>query len=558
MPEHPFNTLKHYWRQYPLLGTATVCCLSALAYAWWIAAPTFTDPDSFYHIQMTQLIMKHHRAVTNFVWLPYTTLAHSYVDHHFLYHIFLIPFFLVFNAVLGMKIATVVLAASTSVLFYLVLRSLNVRYSFLFTLLLITTEGFSFRIGLSKAPSFSFLFMMAGAYAIIHYKPKLIAILSFFFVWSYGGFLLMLILTGVHASVGFLRAYLRGVPLTRQEKKERLVMVTGAFSGTLMGLLIHPSFPQHLRFYWEQIIQIGLVNYRGVIGVGGEWYPANVPNLIGEHTIFFLVLIISMIAFGFTAGKQRAYSWTIGGMFFFFFVFTLKSQRYIEYAMPWGYLFSACALQESGWLNHVHHVVQRALYRSTAHVFTLSAALLLIAYGLFIIPGMMIDTSLNLEHDLHRGRSVDEFAAVGKWLRDHSTTGDIVFHSDWDEFPALFYQVPKDRFIAGLDPTFFYREHPADNDLYWEWVNITTGKQSDQLLETLQQHFHARFVFIADGHNSMRANFIRDGRFRKVYEDDEATIFRVPRRAQDVEQSQTADDTPITPVSPVPESNPAL
>jgi hypothetical protein len=45
-------------------------------------------------------------------------------------------------------------------------------------------------------------------------------------------------------------------------------------------------------------------------------------------------------------------------------------------------------------------------------------------------------------------------SGAAAYLRDHVPDAETVFHSDWDEFPLLFFTAPKLHYLVGLDPTF--------------------------------------------------------------------------------------------------------
>src|SRR6185295_10821315 len=65
------------------------------------------------------------------------------------------------------------------------------------------------------------------------------------------------------------------------------------------------------------------------------------------------------------------------------------------------------------------------------------------------------------------------YAAASGWLRAHSPPGSMVFQTDWDDFPRLFFYNTANRYTIGLDPTYMER---ADSALYATWVRITRGE----------------------------------------------------------------------------------
>lgn len=517
--------LKHWWLAHEWAGTLLVFCVAIIAYTAWIASPTFADPDSFYHIKIAEIIGNRRQAIQEFPWLPFTTLSEQYVDHHFLYHVFLVPFLRVFDSFIGMKVATILLAATTVTLFYAVLRKLHIRYAVLFSALLLFNYSFSFRMGLSKTPSIAFLFLMTGFFLLLQKHNRMLIPLSFLFVWTYGGFLLLPILGVIYCTIDYI--------YNRNSFRKTFTPLFAIIGGTVAGLLIHPSFPHHLQFYWEQIVQIGLVNYQGIVSVGGEWYPAKLYDIIQNTLLVFVLFLAAIINYIRSYAKQRTASTTALIMAALFFLFTLKSRRYIEFAVPWMLVFSVLSFHASGVLDNIAHTLH-----SWRKIFALSthkkiAVGLIGTYLVVIIPTVVIQSSTRLYANLHGGIPVNTYAKGGAWLRSHATKGDVIFHADWDEFPILFYQAARGRYIAGLDPTFFYLAQP---EKYTQWRGITKGEISENLYTIIAEDFGARFVLLDHTHPEMLKNIQTDERFQLAYEDDELFIFRISRHENSLEK----------------------
>src|SRR3990167_7242483 len=111
---------------------------------------------------------------------------------------------------------------------------------------------------------------------------------------------------------------------------------SAVLSGTLLGMIIHPYFPQNLKFYQSQLIDIGVVNYQKVIGVGGEWYPYGFVELIPDTFMVVILAIITLTVMFIFYQKQSALSLTSLAYFVFFLLLTLKSRRYVEYYVPFA------------------------------------------------------------------------------------------------------------------------------------------------------------------------------------------------------------------------------
>jgi hypothetical protein len=117
-----------------------------------------------------------------------------------------------------------------------------------------------------------------------------------------------------------------------------------------------------------------------------------------------------------------------------------------------------------------------------------------------------------------------KYAKAADWLTRNTPEGAIVLHSDWDDFPVLFFQDDRNRYIIGLDPTFLYRQDP---DRYWEWVNITTGKTASGIAEAALNRFDSRYILVENDHTEMRKQVDLDPRIERVYQDEDARIYKV-------------------------------
>jgi len=151
--------------------------------------------------------------------------------------------------------------------------------------------------------------------------------------------------------------------------------------------------------------------------------------------------------------------------------------------------------------------------------------LLLIVYLVVAAAGVGLRDLTGVRRDLASGQSYQALAASSGWLKTNAVPNSIILHSDWDEFPLLFYHDTTHRYIAGLDATFLYDKDP---DRYWAWVKITT-RQADPatIHQTVRQTLAASYVILTKDHTAMDGLLKNTSGFRLVYEDSEAKIYRV-------------------------------
>ncbi len=537
MHQRSFRVVDYLRGEWWWLSYLLVFALAFIIFLVFQASPFFADPDSFYHAKMA-LLIRDQGIVRDFPWLRLTVLGQHYTDQHFLYHVLLIPFVTWLPPLIGLKLATVFFGATLFTVVYWMLRQFRIRWAMVFVLLLLVIRPFTFRISLAKAPSTSLIFFFVGLTWIFQYRIKRLFVLAFAYVWYYGGFPLLgiaaLITTGIsllYNRVHGLRSHryiqkiysLLGRHLRRRhERHPNLQALLAVAGGIAAGLIINPYFPQNLFFYWHQLVNIGIINFQRVIGVGAEWYPYSLGDLAANGAIASLLVLLALLAIIFRTKQQSKQSWALLVLTIFFFFLTLKSRRYVEYYIPTAVIFSAFAIS-----NALTGVTNRQLRHELGRLFQPGAKRLggiaIVVYLLFGLGYIAGRDFYNERADLNQGFALTKFQGVGTWLADHTPAGSRIVHSDWDEFPPLFYYDSHNTYVAGLDPTFLYK---ANQDTYWTWVNITLGKFNGDLVTAVTKTLGAKYVLVASGHTIMDEEFSHNPRFRQVYHDNEATVYQ--------------------------------
>jgi hypothetical protein len=485
-------------------------CLSL--FSWWQASDNFPDPDAFYHMKMAELTSQQ-GIITSFPWMQYTVLKDYYVDHHLLYHILLIPFITILSPLYGIKISVILFATSFIVGFSLLLHAWKIKYSAFYGLVMALTIPLMFRLNLVKANSLSLLVLFLGFYFACKKKYVWLFFLSLIYVWTYGGFILLLCVTGSYLIIDFI-----------YHKKIGWQTLLSIFLGFAAGIIINPYFPKNILFYWQQLVQIGIINYQDKIGVGGEWYPYGLVELLSGCSLVTILVFVSLILFFIFIKKQNSLSWCSLFLFIIGLILVLKSRRYIEYYVPFSIFFIANALNvffaQYSWLDLKNILVKFWQKNIVAKLILFVVTV----YFSLIIPAIIVKDCLRNRDDLRSGIPYEKFSQASQWLMNNTPAGSIVLHSDWDEFPDLFYYNSHNYYIVGLDPTFMYN---YNKDLYWKWVNITIGKQKDNLPHILREDFHASYVFLEKDHTEMDSNLQQYDELELVYDDEEAKIYKV-------------------------------
>jgi hypothetical protein len=513
-----YSKIKFFLTQHPWLVECFVFAVMLALYLPLQQSKAFADPDSFYHLKMAELIAAH-GPVRNFIWMPFTTLASSFADQHFLYHIALIPFIKFFGSLVGMKIATAVLAALAIAALAWSMRYMGIRYAAFFALAAGCMNAFAFRIGLSKASAPGVALLMIGVALAVRRRTWALAAVAFIYVWTHGSWPA---LVGLGTVVIVIMSWPENgdrplMILKRGLSPSVLSPLIALWSGAVAGIVINPFFPQNLKFYWEQIVQIAVINYQSKIGVGAEWYPYEPARLASDLPLVCLMAVVALIAFpaviaanGDAARQKRlriavAVSACAGA----FLLLTLRSQRHVEYFVPLAVAAAA------SWISEIRFPGAWPFFKKNyvAGIFVIAGSLMMILS--FAGTGLA-----RAKKDLIGGYNFTLYQKAAEYLKANTAAGEVVVHADWDDMPPLFYWDDKNKYVMGLDPTFMYRANPKR---YWDYVNFTLGKSDDP--SSVMKELGARYVVADRDHRELEAMLARSTRFTRVYSDKESVIY---------------------------------
>jgi len=474
---------------------------SLALFAWLESAYTFIDPDSFYHARMIQLISQH-GIVQDFPWQQTSILKDNFTDHHLLYHLLLAPLNYFFDPVIALKIGSVILNSIFVVLFTWYLRQKKIKYFWAYALLLLTTVPFLVRLSAPKASPVALILLLLGIYCIEQKRYLFLFLISFLYVWSHGGFVLLLI-------VGIIFSFRSLLPI---------------ILGMISGLVVNPYFPKNILFYWQQVVQIGIINYQDKFEVGAEWYQYYLQDLVGSSYIIWIPLVLAAVIFIIYYKKQELNYKKWGLLLIFFFAATLRSRRFVEYFIPITIIWSALILN---WF------MQSTYFTKLYHSFLLSWQrkkfwwALFFIYLMLVLPFGIIRGLLAVKAEQDNGINIATFQPASIYLNDHSVSGSIVFNGRWDEWPALFFHNQHNYYLVGLDPTFMYKYNAG---LFKLWQDISDGKIKNNLSQTIINNFHSPYVFINNDNEDTKlfsAYLARDKNVKLIYDDEEANIYEL-------------------------------
>ncbi|HWN99625.1 MAG TPA: hypothetical protein VNS63_10185 [Blastocatellia bacterium] len=470
----------------------------------WIefGGPAILDNDGYYHIRWAKMLRESFPHLPAFSALPLTILDEQhYVDHHYLFHLLLIPF--TFGDLrVGAKLAAVVFSSLGILSVFALLVSYRVRHRWLWLAPMIaSSEPFLYRMSMTRAPALSLVLLGAGSWLIFKHKSLWLAVLSFVFVWSYSLFPLMMAFAVAHAIA---------IYLSERRFEFRSILASGI--GIIAGLVVNPYFPKNLTLFREHLLMKTGGTYS--VDVGVEWYPYETWVIVGSSAVAFIIYFAGLLAFDY-----RSRTRDLKPLFFLlvstmFLLMTLKSRRFIEYWPPFAVAFAAFTISpklEASSVSWMARTRDRAIAALAAAAVTVAA-----------VVGMCL-VIFEARSDVRSETDPFAYKGASEWLAANTPAGSMVFNTDWDDFPMLYYYNPNNSYIVGLDPTYLY---DSDEQLWKLYADITLGNQSNPA-PLIRDRFGAEYVFTDNEHPDFMEQVEDSGGFEKVYEDKFATVLRV-------------------------------
>jgi hypothetical protein len=470
----------------------------------WIefSGPAILDNDGYYHIRWASMLRQSAPRLPKFEQLPLTTLnERDYVDHHYLFHVLLVPFTYGDTRV-GAKLAATLFSAAGITSLFALLVVYRVPYKWLWLApLALSSEPFLYRMSMTRAPALSLVLLGVGSYLILKRRLAWLAVLSFAFVWTYSLFPLIVVFALAHMVAVYL-----------SKRRVDFGAVAASASGVAVGLIINPYFPKNLMLFWQHLGMKLTAQYS--VDVGVEWYPYETWAILGGSALAFAIYFAALVAFDFRRRARDAKPLFFLIVSLVLLLMAFKSRRFIEYWPPFAVLLGAFTLSPA---------LKRLNRASFAR--PLDAAVAAVASAIVIIVAVvaMALTMWQAGRNVKSEADPVAYKGAGEWLAANTPAGSMVFNTDWDDFPMLYYYDPNNAYIVGLDPTYLY---DRDRQLWKLYERITLGDEDDPA-PIIRDRFGAEYVFTDNYHTDFLGVAARSGDFETVYKDGFTTVLRI-------------------------------
>lgn len=492
------------------IGLALLALFVAFMVSVQFSTPNLAGNDGYYHIKIASL-MRTEGLRLEFQWLPLTILnVQDFVDHHFLYHFLLIPFTLG-DLVVGAKWASVLFASLAFLCVWWLLHRQKVRGAPLWALgMLIVSEAFIFRMNMPRVQSLSLAFLVLALHWTLIGKHRLLLPLAFLYVWLYDAFPLILLVTAAFAVAHWLL-----------EGRLELRPLVYASVGIVLGLLFHPYFPENLNFLARHILP-KLMDPTSV-SVGSEWFPYKTTQLVENSGLALAAFMGGTMALGLHARRMNVPTATALILSIAFGFMLFQSRRFIEYFPAFVLIFAALAWSPivRRWIDRKDDPEtnrQQAPEGSRPWKGRVLAGLI----GAIVLSGLYLNLEASRE-SMEGSKPYQLYGEASAWLRENTSAGALVFQTDWDDFPRLFFFNSHNTYTIGLDPTYMQLHDP---DLYELWVDLTQGR-TDDLSDGIQRVFGAQYVITDLKHSGFLEAAEQDTEMKDVYRDEFAAIFEI-------------------------------
>jgi hypothetical protein len=517
------------------------------------------DYDAYYHFRWSRMLWEGMRAghfPPSFDALPLTTLnARDYVDHHFLFHVLQIPFTFFSDFQTGAKIGTWLFSCLAVFSCYWLMIRNRLSYPLVWLVAVIGSSApFLYRMSMGKAMSVSIVLLIAGLHLLFERKYRWLLPLAFLFALTYDMFLLLVAATLVWAFV-----------ILWSERRIEWKPVLFVAAGSLLGFVINPYFPHNFQLLYEHIL-IKVTAKDFSTAVGSEWYPYTTWEFLGNCGVALAAMVAGYIAFKDSANKGRQRAFFLLLFSTFLMVVNMRWRRFAEYFPPFAVLFAAFALEP---------LIRRARERFTARDSVAANAdagspaavaspadadpntgaaeqprppekverarareFVLVSTAFVLLAAPMVWYARVTSQDIAGMSGPNFYRGGSEWLSKNADRGELIFNTDWDDFPKLFFYNPQLAYVSGLDPTYLLDRNQKLAELLGK---ITIAKDlSDEEVANLgpmirdnfcvgegAQRRCVRYVFTDHEHEDFYNDALDSGWFDEVYSDADCAVLRL-------------------------------
>lgn len=494
--------VKNPVNKWPSIALIVVFCSAVLYFSFLqFNSRVFYDPDSYYNMAVTSSIKDnglHHR----FDWAQFSVFKTNFADKDLVLHLITLPFaYITANPVYAGKYALVLCAFLFLFVYTLILRKYaSPGLTAIFLLFPLSSSVFSIYLLELRSVTLANILIILGVYSLIKKRTLWILIISAILPLTHVSFFLFAVFALICECLR------RAI-----DKEFCLKNIYAAAGGILLGIFIHPNFPNNVLMAYLNSIVVGLYIIKGVdLGFSGELMPFNTKFALTDNfSLFFCLGIVLWTAL--LARKKAGFSscaWlAVCGVYLAFAFF---SSRYWYQANIFFFIFCASYakdLREEG--------DPAVIRRKTRGFIALGLACLLV-----FIP-------LNTGHLFQLRKYLSQNSAyrenTGRWMSEHMPGKQTVYHSYWDDSAYFMCLNPKDNYINTLDPIYMFYGFPKEFDIL---NNLSLGRVNNPR-EVLEKVFKVKYGYLRKSEPLYRQVLQDRINFSIIYADAAGAVFEI-------------------------------
>ena len=416
--------------------------------------PSFFDSDTAYHLAVARITAAG-GVLHAFPWTPYSWLADHYADKEFLFHLLLVPFSSL-DPVTASRVAGAMFGTLLMAVLFFILRAEKVPGAGLWTLATLTiSSAYLARFAMVRPHLLSIALSLLLVWAAVRRRPLPLAAAGFLFPLCYTAWHLPLFLTAVVVAAGLLSG-------AGFDRRGPLIVTLAA----LTGIALHPNFPEALHLFWIQNVEVLLATAwsgRGGIDLGGEFLPFSIRGL-GRYLFIPAILTVAALKKSWAGRRVHSPALAFAACAFLFLLMTLRTQRFVEYLVPFALAAAALCWKE-------------LRFRALPALLILAGLLHTALFGMHPI-------------DLIRYRTELFPPRIRESAEMVIPPGAQVVTCDWRFTGEMMLTLPGRRFIVALDPVFFAVNDPERYRIWYETVRNPPPRPAALLRDT----FDAQYV----------------------------------------------------------------
>jgi len=416
--------------------------------------PQIIGFDGYYHIKSSEVI-KQEGFIKDFPWVENIILADGYADIQILLRVVLIPFTF-FGLELGAKIAAILFGAICFMVFYWFLLQNKIKFAFFWSLLyLFTAKNLMYRFLLTRHMPIVVALLIFTIYFFQKRKYFLLGLSSFVFVLFYSGFIFQFFIIFLYLILGIVFS-----------KKFDYKIVLYSFIGFVLGLLVHPNFPNNIFMLYTQIFKVNLIANL----YNAEWRAWPFLEFLKNNVlvIFYFVLSFFVLIKNKKINKNKLFHLLLALVFF---AFTLKSRRMQEYLVPFSVLMLVFILKD-----YLKDIEKEKFFKYIKTGFVVFI-IFLMAFNFYLLRKDVINNNFLYNYD-----------NCAEWMNENIPKDSLVFINAY-VFPYLFFKNSNLRYTHGIDLTYSYLYDAKEFERYMGILNGKSKGEEDYIVKDYEPDY---------------------------------------------------------------------